>query len=567
MARAKPDKDPLQAYCDGVLSGAIPACRWVRLAVERHLRDLDDGAERGLIWSPAHAQHFLDFCGLLKHSKGRDWAGKQFVPEPWQVFIFAVLFGWLRADGMRRFRAAYVEVPKKNGKSTMCAALGLYLFIADEEPGAEVYCAATKRDQALITWSEAERMVRSSPPLKRKVGAHRNNLHILATNSKMEPLGADADTLDGINPNGLIIDELHAHKTPAVWDVLEHGGGARAQPLQVAITTSGFNRQSVCYEQRDYVTKILERVVEDDSYFGFIATIDEGDDWRDETVWRKANPNYGVSVKVDDLRQLAKRAEQIPGRQNNFRRLRLNEWTEQDTRWLSVESWQQCRDQLEHEDLLGRKCFAGLDLSSTLDLSALVLLFETTPEELAELGKQYIARGFYWVPGDNVHERVRRDRVPYDAWIRDGHIEATSGNVIDYDQIRHRIVELGEVVQIAEIALDRWNATQLSTQLQADGFEIVLFGQGFASMAAPCREMERLIAGQLIGHNGDPVLQWAIANVSIKEDPAGNKKPNKATSTERIDPVVALLMALGRAILHEGEDESPYNTRGIRWLG
>lgn len=549
-----PAPDPVTAYARGVLDGTYAAGKLVRLACERHLRDLETGHERGLYFDVAAAERSIAFFGFLRHSKG-EWAGTPVVLEPWQQFIVGSLWGWRRSDGTRRFRTAYNEVPRKNGKSTMAAGIGLLLFVADGEPGAEVYTAATKRDQALIVWDEAKRMVNKSPALKKRVGVYKSNLHVVATSSKMEPLGADADTMDGLNIHAAIVDELHAHKNRAVVDVLETATGARRQPLIFYITTAGYDRQSVCWEQHDYGVKILEGIVADDTFFVYIAAIDEGDDWTDPAVWAKANPNLGVSVKMDDLQRKCDKAVALPAAQNGFRRLHLDQWTEQADRWIDQAAWDACNAPVDPEELRGRRAYGGLDLASTTDIAAFVLLFP--PVEDDEPWK-VLCR--FFVPKDSIQKRSREDRVPYDVWVRDGFMYATPGNIIDYDFIRQCILEDAERFDIQgmryrdeddvpEIAYDRWNATQLVTQLTGDGFTMVPFGQGFASMGAPTRELEKLIVGQLLAHGGHPVLRWMAANAAARQDPAGNIKLDKGASTERIDGMIGLVMALGRAIL------------------
>jgi phage terminase large subunit-like protein len=549
---AKGKATSAERYIEDVLANRIVVGQRVRQAVERHVQDLETAKERGLRFDPKAAKHVLDFFSLLRHSKG-EWAGQPFVLAPWQAFLLWVIFGWKRADGNRRFRTAYIEIGRKNGKSTLAAGVGLYLFAADREPGAEVFTAATKRDQARIVHGEAINMVRMSPGLQRFIQVFKDNLSMLRTNSKYQPLGADADTMDGLNVHGAIIDELHAHKNRNLWDVLETATGARRQSLIFAITTAGFDKLTVCWQQHSYGEQILDGIVEDDSCFVFIAALDPEDDWTDPSVWIKANPNLGVSVKLESLQEQCAKAESLPAAQNAFRRLRLNQWTEQADRWIDIGVWDEGAHAVDPEELAGRSCFAGLDLSTTTDISAFVLAFP--PEDDGELWK-VLCR--FWIPEANVAKRVQRDRVPYDQWIRDGFIEATSGNVIDYTVLHQRIQEDGERFRIRQIAFDRWNATQLSTQLTDDGFEMMPFGQGFGSMSGPTKEVEKLIVGRQIAHAGNPVLRWMMSNVSVKQDPAGNLKPDKSKSTERIDGVVALVMAVGRATLEPEPREPTY---------
>ena len=334
--RVKHD-DPVTQYARDVLEGRITAGRLVRLACERHLQDLETGWQRGLVWDPAAAQHVVDFYSFLRHSKG-EWAGQVFKLQPWQQFRLGSVFGWKKEDGTRRFRVSYNEVARKNGKTTEAAGLALYMLDADNEPGSEVYTAATKRDQAMITWSEAARMVKRSKALSRRIQVYwgKGNMSIEETASKFECLGADEDTLDGLNVHCAIIDELHAHKTRAIWDVLETSTASRRQPLLWVTTTAGFDQSGICYELHNYSVEVLEGRIKDDSWFAYIATLDEGDDWQDEKVWIKANPNLGVSVKLDDLRRLALKAKVTPTAVANFLTKCMNVWTQQTSRWLSL---------------------------------------------------------------------------------------------------------------------------------------------------------------------------------------------------------------------------------------
>lgn len=547
----------VEQYVEDVLSGKRPANAYEIGAVKRHVADLE---RDDITFNEDRAARVLRFFEFLKHSKGK-WAGDTFTLEPWQAFIAAVLFGWVREDGSRRFRTAYIEVPRKNGKTTFAAGLGLYLFFADGEAGAEVYAAATKKDQARIAHGEAVRMVKSSPGLHKRIRTYRDNLHVLDTSSKFEPLGADADTMDGLNVHGAIVDELHAHKNRNVWDVLETATGSRSQPLILAITTAGFDKHSICREQHDYTEKILDGVVSDDAFFGIIYTIDEDDDYNDETTWIKANPNLGVSVSMDDMRTLAARAAQIPTQLNAFLRLKLNVWTESETRWIKADTWAACSGDYTEDELRGRQCYAGLDLATTTDVAALVLVFPPERED-----EPYRIIGRYFVPRDNMQSRVERDRVPYDVWHRDGWMIATDGNVIDYRAVMHEVDRLAQLYDIKEAAFDRWGAPNFVQQLQELGGDdwVVSFGQGYASMSPASKEFEKLVLSGEIEHRSDPVLSWMVANVVIEQDPAGNIKPSKAKSTEKIDGVVAAIMATDRALRAREVDESSiYDQRGV----
>ncbi len=574
-----PFAQAVQGYIDGVLNGTVPAGRLIRLAVERHVKDLRDGAARGLWFHQAKAEEAIDFFCYLKHSKG-EWAGQTFTLQPWQQFIIWCLFGWMQADGTRRFRTAYVEIPRKNGKSTMGAGVGLKLAFADQEPGAEVYSAATKKDQAIIVHSEATRMVRATPELAAKIQVYKNNLCRIDRAQKYEPLGADEDTLDGLNVHAAVVDELHAHKTRGVFDLMETGTSSRRQPLLFCITTAGTDQTeaSVCWEQHTYSEQILTGIIQDDSCFAFIAAADETDDWKSETAWYKANPNLGVSKKLAYMRTQAEKAAQIPAKLNSFLRLDLNRWTQQVTRWIDMALWDaNAGAPIDEAALVGLRCFGGLDLSSVSDLTAWVLLF-IDPIEADRL----IVLPRLWCPEARL---ARRDEEPdteqpggsrrhnryadqYQAWARDGWLRTTPGNAIDYEQIKAQILLDAQTFQIAEVAIDRlFQGYQLAMELMEEGMTVAACGMGFLSMAGPCAEFERRLLGGKLRHGGHPVLRWMANNVAVREDPAGNKKPDKASSQGKIDGIVGLLLALDRVMRQHGEPQSVYETRGALTVG
>lgn len=564
-------------YIDDVLTGRQVACKWVRLACERHQRDLANGQDRGLKFDDAAARHAIDFFRFLRHSKG-EWAGQTVELEPWQQFVIALVFGWMAQDDqgswLRRFRTTFLEVARKNGKSTIAAGVGLYLFDADGEPGAEVYTAATKRDQARITHSEATRMVKASPFLRRRIRTFKDNLNILNTAAKFEPLGSDTDSMDGLNVHGAIVDELHAHKNRETWDLLDTATGSRRQALMFGITTAGVDRQSLCWDMHEYTEKILVGLVQDDSFFGLIYTLDpkvvdvdgrlieEGDDWEDERCWVKANPNLGVSKKIEDMRRKALQAKEMPTMLNSFLQRELNVWTQATVRWVNAPKWLACNQPVDADGLLGRTCYGGLDLSSTTDVTAFVLVF--SPQVPTD-PYQVICR--FWIPEETMKLRTKRDRMQYQTWVRQGYMVTTPGDAVDHDFVLAEIEELRQRYDIQEIAFDRWGAAHVQTKLQDMGGEdwLVQFGQGFASMSAPMNELERLILSGRLAHGGNPVLTWMAGNLVATMDSAGNKKPDKAKSTEKIDGMVALIMALDRATRHQPK-ESVYEERGIREL-
>lgn len=560
-----PIAQTVQRYIDGVLDGTVPAGELIRLAVQRQVDDLRDGPSRGLRFDLAKAEEAVEFFSYLKHSKG-EWAGQEFRLEPWQMFTIWVPFGWMNASGYRRFRTVYEEVPRKNGKSTKAAGVGLKLAFADGEDGAEVYSAATKHDQALIVWSEAMRMVRATPALSERIQVFKNNLSRLEKYQKYEPLGADEDTLDGLNVHGVVIDELHAHKTRGVFDLMETGTSSRRQPMLFAITTAGTDQSaaSICWEQHVYAEQVLRKIIADDTYFAFIASMDEGDDWQDERNWYKANPNLGVSKKLDYMQDQARKAKNMPAKLNSFLRLDLNKWTQQVSRWIDMLLWDaNAGPPIDEAALRGRLCYGGLDLSSVSDLTAWVLMF---PDPVVTDRITIVPR--LWCPEARLHDETRNQyRDQYQAWARDGWLLTTPGNAIDYDTIKAQILEDAQNFQLQEVAVDRlFQGYQLSMQLADEGLTVAACGMGFMSMAGPCKEFERRLLEKKLHHGGHPVLKWMANNVAVREDPAGNLKPDKASSQGKIDGIIGILLALDRAMRHT-VTTSVYESRGLLTLG
>jgi len=554
--------DPVTAYAKRVVAGKVAGGEFHVLSCARHLADLKTGKARGLRWSKELAAQAVQFISCLHHYKG-EWAGQKFILSPFQVFIVGSLFGWLRADGTRRFRQSFVELCRGNGKSSLAATIALLGGFFEGENGAENYAVATKRDQAKIVFETARRMVLASPSMKKRLGVQLYNIHDAKNASKFEPLGADADTLDGLRPHIVVADEVHAHKSSNVIDVMLTGMGTRRQPLLFEITTAGIGRENVWFRHRDYTEKILRGDLEDDAWFGFIACADPDDDWTDEATWRKANPNYNISVKPDYLSSQCKRAMAMPSFQNAFRRLHCGQLVEQIDRWLDMADWDACGqpESVNEGVLSGQPMYAGLDLATTRDISAFVGL---VPDD--EGRYDVVCR--FWVPEDGARQRAERDRVPYPLWIEQGYLTATPGNVTDYDRIREDIRELAEHFDIKSIAYDRWNASQLITQLTEDGATCVPVGQGFASMSAPSKELEKLVMSRRLRHGGNPVLRWMASNVALEQDAAGNIKPSKKRSTEKIDGIVSAVMAVSEAMRRtEDEDASAYDEHGIMWIG
>lgn len=558
MARRKPPDDAVAAYAKAVVGNKFVTGRLVRLACERHLRDLVDGPARGLRWDRDTAQRAIDFFpAVLRHTKGQ-YAGQPFELLDWEAFVVGSIFGWKLGE-IRRFRTAFVSTARKNGKSTLEAGIGLKALVDEDEPGAEIYSAATTRDQARIVFSEAERMRDGSAALRRRITKTTNNLAVIGSASWFRPLSADSSKMDGLNVFVALVDEVHEHPNAGVIDRLDTGMGARVQPLMYETTTAGVSRTSVCYQHWDFSAKVLEGVIPEitaDRWFAYIATADEGDDWQDELAWRKANPSLGTVLKIEDLRAEVAIARELPSRQNAIRRLRLNEWTQQLVRWINMEVWAQGRAPIDAKTLIGRRCYAGLDLARINDLSSLALLFPP-----AEDGERWKVLWRHWCPADDIEQRSRRDRAPYEVWRDQGHLIATEGNTTDFKFVEAEILDLASSYDIIEVAFDRTFAGEIVRNLADEGMTVVEFGQGFLSMGPAAAEFTRKLLARELQHGGDPVADWCASNVTVRTDPAGNQKPDKERSIERIDPIVALIMAVGRSMV---EEESPYaDGRGL----
>jgi len=510
------------------------------------------------------ADYAMNFIQCLSHTKGT-WAGKPFELIGWQEQIIRDIFGVLKPNGYRQFNTAYIEIPKKQGKSELAAAVALYLLCADFEPGAEVYGCAADRNQAQIVFDVALAMVKRCPTLEKKMNikASQKEMEYIPTGSKYKALSADVANKHGFNIHGVIFDELHTQPNRKLFDVMTKGSGdARMQPLYFLITTAGDDPNSICYEQHQKAKDILEGRKYDPTFYPVIYGADEGDDWTDPNVWKKANPSLGITVGIDKVKAACEQAKQNPAEENSFRQLRLNQWVKQAVRWMPMEKWDACNLPISEEMLEGRVCYGGLDLSSTTDLTAFCLVFPPEDDE-----EPYYVLSYFWIPEESLELRVKRDHVPYDFWERQGCIQTTEGNVIHYGFIEKFIERLGERFNIREIAFDRWGATQCVQNLEGMGFTVVPMGQGFASMSPPTKELMTLTLQRRIAHGGHPVLRWNMDNICIRTDPAGNIKADKSKSTEKIDGAIAMIMALDRAI-RCGNDtsESVYDTRGLLFI-
>ena len=512
-------------------------------------------------YDKAAADYAVGFIECLCHTKGT-WAGKPFELIDWQERIIRDLFGILKPNGYRQFNTAYVELPKKQGKSELAAAVALLLFCGDGEERAEVYGCAADRQQASIVFEVAADMVRMCPALGKRVKilASQKRMVYLPTNSFYQVLSAEAYSKHGFNIHGVVFDELHTQPNRKLFDVMTKGSGdARMQPLYFLITTAGTDTQSICYETHQKAKDILEGRKIDQTFYPVIYGAKEDADWTDPEVWKRSNPSLGITVGIDKVQAACDSARQNPAEENSFRQLRLNQWVKQSVRWMPMDKWDACAMPVDAEALKGRVCYGGLDLSSTTDVTAFVLVFPSTDED-----EPFVVLPYFWIPEENIDLRVRRDHVPYDVWQKQGFLQTTEGNVVHYGFIEKFIEELGEKYNIREIAFDRWGAVQMVQNLEGMGFTVVPFGQGFKDMSPPTKELMKLTLEKKIAHGGHPVMRWMADNIFIRTDPAGNIKADKEKSTERIDGVIALIMALDRAI-RCGNDTSAsiYDERGI----
>lgn len=507
------------------------------------------------------AQRVVRFIEALRHTKG-EFHGQPFHLLPWQEKVIRDVFGTVRDDdlSMRQYTTAYIEIPKKNGKSELGAAIALNMLINDDEWKAEVYSCASDRQQAAIVFDVAVDMVRQSPALMKRVKIIPSTRRMIyqPTGSIYQVLSSEVATKHGLNVSACIFDELHTQPTRALYDVMTQGSGdARKQPLWFLLTTAGTDRNSICWEVHQKALDILEGRKIDPRFYPVLFGLPDDADWTSEENWYRANPSLDHTITIDKVRDAFRKAQETPADENQFRQLRLNQWVKQSVRWMPMDKWDECGGVVDPYALEGRACYAGLDLSSTSDLTALVLVFPPTSED-----EPYIALPFFWLPEETLSLRVRRNHVPYDQWAKRGYIQTTEGNVVHYGFIERFICELGERYDIREIAHDRWNATMMVQTLEDDGFTMVPFGQGFKDMSPPTKELMRIVLEHRLCHGGHPVLRWNMDNAFVRTDPAGNLKLDKEKSTEKVDGAVALVMALDRAMKNQGGD-SVYNHRGL----
>jgi phage terminase large subunit-like protein len=536
-----------EQYIQDVLNNRIVVGKLVRLACERHHNDLATGHLRNLKFNPQQGLRVIQFVeSFCCHLRG-ELEGQLIKLEPWQQAMLYILYGWQWADtGFRRFRIAYIECGKGNGKSTWASALALYELIGFGEAGAEVYAVAVDKTQARVVFDDAVLMVKQSPSLAKRIKSHTNNLHVPGTASKFQPLAANYGSLEGKRPQCFIADELHAwgYGAEVMWTGLVNALGKRDSPILIVITTAGSGEESVCKRQHAYSEKVLTGTLQADDWFAWVCCLDDGDDYTDPATWIKANPNLGVSVREKDLAALLNQATGDPASLNEVLRVRFGIWTQTSVAYFPMDQWAQCNEPIDLESLKNQPCFGGLDLSTTTDISAFVLLFPPYGDRT-----KWVVLPYFFLPKDNIAKRCQRDRVPYDLWARQGYFQLTPGNVIDYEYIRKEITELSDVFNIKEIAFDPWNCQESATWLMNHGFVVSPLRQGFPSLHGPTKRLLELILTHDLAHLDNPVLRWMASNVVVDSDANSNVKPNKEKSAEKIDGISALICALSRAMV------------------
>lgn len=553
--------DPATQYARDVVGGTIIAGPHVRSACERHLIDLKSGRQRGLRWDPDSANEFYEFCRHVLRLNGGDHEGKPFELEPAQKFIAGSIFGWKDSLGARRFRVCFIEMGKGNGKSPLAAAIGLYCLIADNEPRAEVYAAATKRDQAMILFRDAVAMTDQSPHLSANLAkSGRNpvwNLAYLKTGSFFRPLASD-NAQSGPRPHCVLLDEVHEHKTGLMVEMMRAGTKGRRQALIVMITNSGVDKQSVCWQYHEHAINVAKGMAEDDSFFGYVCALDEGDNPLDDRdCWLKANPLLGVSITEKYLEEQVREARLMPGKESTVRRLNFCQWVEAHNPWIGGPVWMAAADPNFDEDRLrGRRCFGGLDLSSTTDLTAFTLLFEPSEDD-----PHWRQKAWFWLPEAGIADKARKDKVDYLAWRAAGWLETTPGSAVNKMHVMQRVVAACSMYEVVSIGFDRWRIEDLMQMLDDAGATVPLvpFGQGFKDMAPAVDEYERLLISGELKHDGNPVMTWNASSAVVSQDDAGNRKPAKQKATGRIDGIVAGVMAAGQALANKEPVSSFYD--------
>jgi phage terminase large subunit-like protein len=564
--QARPtSRDPVTRYAREVNRGKIVAGPHVRAACLRHLDDLEDGPRRGLKFNLALVKRAIGFYRDVLRLNGGEFEGLAYELLNWQSFIVGSLFGWVNDEGFRRFRIAYVETAKGSGKSPLAAGVGLYGLMADNEPRAEIYAAATKKDQAMVLFRDAVAMVNLSPELFRRlkqsgVGDSVWNIAWLDKGSFFRPISAD-DGQSGPRPHVALLDEIHEHRTAYVVEMLKAGQKGRRQPLMFMITNSGTDKHSVCWEYHDYGAKVSAQQVKDDSFFAYVCALDEADDpFKDRTCWPKANPSLGVTIPVRYLEEQITQARGMPSKESVVRRLNFCQWVESNSPAISSQAWFACEDRVWEVELAGRRCWGGLDLSSTQDLTALVIIFEPSEADL-----QWRMLSWFWLPGDGLHDKADRDRVPYIAWREAGQLLTTPGKAINKLAVIRQVAETAAAFDLQSVAYDRWRIEDMKMIMDQEGIELPLvpFGQGFKDMSPAVDEFERRLISSAWRHNGNPVMTWCAANAVYATDPAGNRKIAKDRVTGRVDGIVAAIMATGASMVYAVSEPSFWETLAV----
>lgn len=548
--------DYVTEYANGVVTGAIIAGPHVRASCQRHLNDLEKASERGFFFDLNKANRVIEFFQEVLCLNGGDFEGLPYDPLPWQKFIIGSIFGWVNAEGYRRFRVAFVETSKGSGKSPLAGGIGLYGLVADNEPRAEVYAAATKKDQAMVLFRDAVAMAELSPHLssrliKSGVGERAWNIAYPDTGSFFRPVSSD-DGQSGPRPHIVLLDEIHEHRNSHIVEMMRAGTKGRRQALIFMITNSGHDRSSVCWNYHDYATKVASGQIEDDSFFSYVCALDEGENpFTDEDCWIKTNPSLGVTIQKQYLEEQVTQARGMPSKESVVRRLNFSQWVGADSPWISSDVWFGNQEDYSPEMLYGRSCWGGLDLSSTQDLTSLVLMFEPTKTDPV-----WRMQSYFWLPAVGLQKKGDRDGVDYMTWVRDGHLETTPGEAIDKMYVLHRLAEISSLYDLKTVGYDRWRIQDLRQMADNEGIYIDFsdFGQGFKDMAPAVDEFETRLLARELKHNGNPCMTWCAANTVMADDPAGNRKPAKNKSTGRIDGIVAAVMAVGTSMQEQEAD-------------
>ena len=532
------------SYGQKVMSGEILVSEWTMLSVKKHYDDLKASPNNGFYFSEKHAQYALNSFLFMKHSKG-EFSGKQFIPSPWQQFWIALAFGWRKTDGTRRYREVYWAVPRKNGKTTTLASIALYAMLMDGEPGAEVYCAATKMDQAKLLYSEADQMIKASALLKQRTKSMRDGIFTTDRTCKLVPLGRDSKSMDGLNPSCCVIDEVHAHKTSEIYDVLKSALGARRQPIIWIITTAGFDLSAWGYEQHRYAEKVVKGVIKDETFLPIIYTVDDPNKWDDPIEWAKANPNLGISVYVDNLKEDCERAKKQPSQQPNFKTKRLNIWLASGETWIPIEDWRKHGDKtLSLDDFKGEKCWIGIDLAEKSDVAALCLCFKRG-------NHFYLFFRLYL----NEYEVMKPENQHYRRWRDEGELIVTDGNATDFDEIRADLLQYNEDFRLVGVQYDPRFSSYFATKLIEDGLPMIEVAQTSTHFTEPIIQIENMVLENTMTYDGNTMVDWMMSNIVMRVSKfSGLRQPTKESNAEKIDGPVAMLMAVGQAIAEENDE-------------